>query len=97
MKSEKITTVKQLISVLSTDDRIKDEFKKYGEISGEFFISFGALRSSKHISYDGKTLSVFNLIDDSEQNLTVEELMDDVDTNIGTAIRTGNFWFDGYN
>ena len=56
------------------------------------------LRSSKFITYDAgkryKTYWVFNLIDDTEQNLTVEEIFDASITNIGVALEKGALYED---
>lgn len=57
----------------------------------DYFImlgSHGGLRSSKRIEWverDGQ-FTIFNLIDDTEQELTEAELMDSRMTNIGEAI-----------
>jgi len=56
-----------------------------------------SLRSSKTISYDPsrkKPWGVFNLIDDSEQNLTDRTLFKN--TNIGDAIQVGAFYYEPY-
>ena len=61
----------------------------------EFYIqlNFG-LRSSKLMSYDGESVFyVLNLIDDTEQELSEEQLFDDSLTNIGKAIKQGAFYW----
>ncbi len=54
-------------------------------------LNFGA-KSSKHISYDvgGKKFFILNLIDDSEDELTEEQIMDKDYTLIGEAIKKGS-------
>jgi len=47
----------------------------------------GGLRSSKVIQYDGDVFHILNEIDDSEQELTEEQLMDTSRTFIGEAIK----------
>lgn len=61
----------------------------------DFFIllNYGG-RSSKWVSFDGKTFYVINFIDGSEQELTPEELMDEKLTNIGRAIKKGAFYLE---
>lgn len=58
----------------------------------DFFISFGILRSSKVISYKGRRFYVYNLVDDTEDVLTKEQLLDKGFTNIGEAIEKKSFW-----
>ena len=62
----------------------------------DFFIQLNhGLRSSKSMSYDGdNTFYVLNNIDDTEQELTEQELMDDDITNIGKAINNGAFYLE---
>lgn len=60
----------------------------------DFFIclNFG-IRSSKFINRgDNNKFFICNLSDDSEQELTAEELMDKKFTNIGEAITKGAFY-----
>ena len=53
------------------------------------------LRSSKCVSYDGEnTFYVLNLIDDTEQELTEAQLMDENLTNIGKDIKQGAFYLE---
>lgn len=77
----KITSVEQLKS-FCTDE------------TSDFFIWLGGARSSKDIYFDSESekFLITNCIDDSEQDLTEEELMDDSYTNIGTAITNGTFY-----
>jgi len=81
MEYTKITSVEHLKS-LCTDD------------TNEFFIWLGGARSSKDIFFDSESekFLITNCIDDSEQELTAEELMDGANTNIGTAITNGTFY-----
>jgi len=57
----------------------------------EYFISFGIARSTKYITYfeDEKIFSIYNLIDDTEEELTEEELLK---SNIGVAIEKNAFY-----
>ena len=80
----KITTVEQL-------------FNKVAAGHTDYFIqlNFG-LRSSKRIKLgdeDG-TLEIINLIDDTTQTLTAEQIMGESYTNIGKAINVGSFWME---
>ena len=56
-----------------------------------FILLNGGLRSSKHIRYypDDNSFYVFNLIDDSEQELTESQMLDSAYSNIGEAIKKG--------
>ena len=56
-----------------------------------FILLNGNLRSSKHIRYypDSNSFYVFNLIDDSEQELTEAQILDSAYTNIGEAMKKG--------
>ena len=56
-----------------------------------FILLQGYLRSSKHIWYDKESnqFEIINMIDDSEQTLTEQELMDKEFTNIGYAMVNG--------
>ena len=56
-----------------------------------FILLNGGLRSSKHIRYypDDNSFYVFNLIDDSEQELTESQILDIAYTNIGEAMKKG--------
>jgi len=57
----------------------------------------GGFSSSKTLSYDGdKTFFILNEIDDTEQELTEEELFDRNHTNIGYAIENGAFFVYNY-
>ena len=51
----------------------------------------GNLRSSKHIRYypDDNSFYVLNLIDDSEQELTEDQILDSGYSNIGEAMKKG--------
>ena len=77
-----VKSTDQLKSILA-DGETKDFF---------ILLNFG-LRSSKAISYDGSsTFYVLNEIDDTEQELTEQELMNSDITNIGEAINKGAFY-----
>ena len=52
----------------------------------------GIARSYKSIWFENDIFHTFNYIDDTEQDLTVEELY--TASNIGEAIKTGNLWID---
>ena len=56
-----------------------------------FILLNGGLRSSKYISYnpDDGSFYVFNLIDDSEQELTESQLLDKSFGNIAEAMEKG--------
>jgi hypothetical protein len=56
-----------------------------------FILLNGNLRSSKHIRYypDDNSFFVFNLIDDSEQELTESQILDSAYSNIGEAMNKG--------
>ncbi len=70
------------------------ELKKEARGGAEFalLLNYG-LFSRKTISYDdgSKLFSIWNHIDDSNQELTEAELDDSGKTNIGKAIRKGAF------
>ena len=79
MKQEKVESLKHLKEILS-DGQGRDFFIQ---------LNYGQ-RSSKFISWDGgNTFYVLNYIDDTEQELTETQLMDDGYTNIGVAIKRG--------
>ena len=72
-----------------------EELKKYASADGgmDFYIALvGQGRSSKHISYDGEKFFVLNYIDESEQELSADEIMSDDFGNIGKAIRQNAFF-----
>ena len=54
-------------------------------------LSGGIMRSSKHISYDGKKFYVTNYIDETDQELSEKELFDEEITNIGRAMKADAF------
>lgn len=85
MKPKKVNSIGHLKQILSA---------RNGE-PREFFIllNFG-LRSSKLISWDGEMFYVLNESDDSEQELTEAQLMDEACTNIGKAIANGAFYLE---
>ena len=59
----------------------------------EFKILLGSgFRSSKKIGWDGEKFNVYNEIDDSEQDLTLKQIMSPQHTNIGEAIKEKAFW-----
>lgn len=66
-----------------------------GEAKDFFILLNYGLRSSKVMSYDGNnTFYVLNEIDDTEQELTEQELMNNDLTNIGKAINNGAFYLE---
>lgn len=77
----KVNSIEHLKEILSNGE------------SQEFVIKLNlCLRSRKHISFDGEKFYVFNYIDDSEQELTEAQIMDENYTNIGNAITRGSFY-----
>lgn len=76
MKMKQVTSIEQLDQLLEQEQT-------------DFVIASGVLRSSKHITSDGEKYYVLHLIDDTEEELTSEELME---SNIGAAMRCGNFY-----
>lgn len=80
--AQQVKSIDQLKTILA-DGETKDFF---------ILLHFG-LRSSKAISFDGdNTFYVLNEIDDTEQELTEQELMNNDLTNIGKAINNGVFY-----
>ena len=76
------------------DRRVRtiDQFKELAKNGLDCFILLnGGLRSSKHIRYypDDNSFYVFNLIDDSEQELTEAQILDGGYSNIGEAMEKG--------
>jgi hypothetical protein len=74
-----------------------EALKKEANRGAEFFIRLkGCLRSSKYINWDDKEkcFVVWNYIDDTEQELTEAQLMDQDFTNIGYAITRGALFKD---
>lgn len=70
--------------------RTIDQLKELAKNGLDCFILLnGGLRSSKHIRYypDENRFYVLNLIDDSEQELTENQIMDKGYTNIGAAMQ----------
>ena len=59
-----------------------------------FFIHLGYARSSKkiYLEKDKSSFRVHNLIDNTKQVLSAEQIMDRNMTNIGYAISNGAFW-----
>ena len=78
-----VKSVNQLKEILA-DGETKDFFIQ---------LNFG-LRSSKCVSYDGETFYILNSIDDTEQELSESELMNNDITNIGKAINCGAFYLE---
>ena len=84
----RIKDIDQLLTLLNDEE------------PGEFFISMGMVRSSKNIMLiDDDKISIYNEIDDTEDVVSIQDLkdgkVDDV-TNVGTAIRNGNFYSYSY-
>ena len=81
---------------MATQVKSTDQLKTIladGETKDFFILLNYGLRSSKAISYDGSsTFYVLNEIDDTEQELTEQELMNSDITNIGEAINKGAFY-----
>ena len=80
MKKTQVTSIEQLDKMLEQEQT-------------DFVIASGILRSSKHITSDGEKYYVLHLIDDTEEELSAEELME---SNIGAAMRNGNFYCEEY-
>lgn len=76
---------------IKTIEELKELASRYKGLNCFIRLNFGA-RSSKHISYDGDTFYVFNEIDESEDELTEDQLMDENYTLIGEAMRKGALW-----
>lgn len=81
---------------ITSMEQLKKEAK--GEDDKEFFIllASGYLRSSKRIVWeeDDKIFFIINFIDDTEQELTEAQLMDQEYTNIGYAMTRGALFKD---
>ncbi|MFH1615395.1 MAG: hypothetical protein ABIG61_09975 [Planctomycetota bacterium] len=83
-----------MVQQKNKDKRIKtiEQLKKLAENGLDCFILLnGGLRSSKHIRFypDDNSFYVLNLIDDSEQELTEEQILNSDYTNIGEAMKKG--------
>ena len=78
-KDKRVRTIEQL-KELAKDDGLDC-----------YILLNGGLRSSKHIRYfpDDNSFYVFNLIDDSEQELTEAQILDSGYSNIGEAMKKG--------
>ena len=76
----RIRTIEQLKELAKDEDGLKC-----------FILLNGNLRSSKHIKYypDDNSFYVFNLIDDSELELTENQILNKAYTNIGEAMKKG--------
>lgn len=84
-RTRKITRVKSLDELKQIcDGRMRDFFIQ---------LNFG-IRSTKAISYDRSTdkFYIVNIIDDSEQELSSKEIMDENNSHIGKAIELGEFY-----
>ena len=83
-KAQKIETIEQLRE-LARENLVEC-----------FIVLTGGLRSSKRLMYfprNGEWMwYVWNLVDDTEQVLTEEQLLSDDYGNIGKALRTGNLY-----
>jgi len=78
----------------TVDKRIKtiEQLKELAKNGLDCFILLnGGLRSSKHIRFhpDDNSFYVLNLIDDSEQELTEDQILDSACTNVGEAMKKG--------
>ncbi|MFA6325059.1 MAG: hypothetical protein WCX46_02415 [Candidatus Paceibacterota bacterium] len=80
MEKPKLILIKSLIHLV----RMIEE----GHTNYTIMLAGGLIRSSKKIRYDSKThkFRIFNSIDDTEQILTVKEVLNPKLTNIGKAI-----------
>ena len=78
-----------------TKDRRIRKIEQLKELANDgldcFILLNGGLRSSKHIRYysDDNSFYVLNLIDDSEQELTESQILDNAYSNIGEAMKKG--------
>ena len=84
-RTRKITRVKSLDELKQIcDGRMRDFFIQ---------LNFG-IRSTKAISYDRSAdkFYIVNIIDDSEQELSSKEIMDENNSHIGKAIELGAFY-----
>lgn len=84
---KKIETVDALIAYLGDDNEENDP--------KDFFIDLGGIKSSKSIQYlptkkGNPRFAILNEIDDTRQTLSKEQLY--IKSNIGAAIKAGNFW-----
>lgn len=79
-KDRRIRTIQQLKELAKSEDGLDC-----------FILLNGGLRSSKHIRYypDDESFYVLNLIDDSEQELTEDQILDSAYSNIGQAMENG--------
>lgn len=75
---------------IRTIEQLKDLAKDENGLDCYILLN-GCLRSSKHIRYypDDNSFFVFNLIDDSEQELTESQILDSTYSNIGEAMKKG--------
>lgn len=84
---------------------MKSKYKKiktvealYKATNEESFTDFvialggGAMVSRKEIMREGKKFLINNCIDDTEQDLTEKQLMNEKITNIGVAMKKGAFY-----
>ena len=76
-------------------EQLKDLAKRENGLNC-FILLNGGLRSSKYIRYhpDDNSFFVLNLIDDSEQELTENQILDKAYTNIGEAMEKGSLIVD---
>ena len=84
-RTRKITRVNSLDELKQIcDGRMRDFFIQ---------LNFG-IRSTKAISYDRSAdkFYIVNIIDDSEQELSSKEIMDENNSHIGKAIELGAFY-----
>ena len=83
---KRINSIEELKQIcLSQDD----------DIWVDCFIALnGGLRSKKAVSWQDNVFVVINGIDDTDQELTEEQMKDKTFTNIGEAIEKGAFFMD---
>lgn len=80
IKDKKIRNIEQLKELAKTENGLDC-----------FILLNGGFRSSKYIRYfpGGNIFYIFNCIDDSEQELTENQILDNSFTNIGEAMEKG--------
>lgn len=88
--------MEQKFTQVNSLDHLKQLIAKNGNTeSHECFIQLNGCRSWKLISYDAENDKwfVLNEVDDSEQELTSQQMLDANYTNIGSAISKGAFYY----
>lgn len=88
--------MEQNFTQVNSLDQLKQLISDNGKTeSHECFIQLNGCRSWKVISYDEENDKwfVLNEVDDSEQELTSQQMFDANYTNIGSAISKGAFYY----